>query len=153
MWKGREIIFLPNKTCSEKLGIPVGLTWKGLQWDVREDVMATANHNCIKDSTLLLAVALGNNLPLARGWEIWVFFHTEDSCLERTQRKHYWALLWHNRVGMGRLLSVSFESISSHLRQRLLSVPSSFFFGKELPRMWSFAQEAWLSSGNLSVKD
>ena len=67
MWKGRGKFFLPNKTYSKKLGVPAGLTWKGVQWDVREDVMAAANHNRVKDGALLLAVGLSNNLPLARG--------------------------------------------------------------------------------------
>lgn len=46
---------------------PPGLTWKGLQGHVRQDVMATANHDRVKGGALLLASALGDNLPLARG--------------------------------------------------------------------------------------
>lgn len=65
-------------------GLP-GLTWKCLQWDVREDVMAAADHNCIKDRTLLPAFVLGDNLPLARGGEVWAFLHTEDSCLKHRE--------------------------------------------------------------------
>lgn len=46
-------------------------------------------------------------------------------------------------VGIGRVQCVTLGSIwipsSSYLRQRLLSVPFSFFFGRELPRIWYLA--------------
>lgn len=47
--------------------------------------MAAADHNCIKDRTLLPAFVLGDNLPLARGGEVWAFLHTEDSCLKHRE--------------------------------------------------------------------
>lgn len=54
---------------------------------MRKDVMAGADHDSVKDSALLLAIVLGNNHPLARGCKIWVFFHTEDGCLESNTEK------------------------------------------------------------------
>lgn len=54
---------------------------------MRKDVMAAADHDSVKDSALLLAIVLGNNHPLARGCKIWVFFHTEDGCLESNTEK------------------------------------------------------------------
>ena len=54
---------------------------------MRKDVMAGADHDSVKDSALLLAIVLGNNHPLARGCKIWVFFHTEDDCLESNTEK------------------------------------------------------------------
>lgn len=63
------------------------LTWKWLQRQVRLDVMAAANHNCIKDSMLLLAIALSMNFPLPRRCKIWASFHTNDGGLEQTQRR------------------------------------------------------------------
>lgn len=62
--------------------------------------MATANHNCVEDSPLLLAFGLGDNLPLARGREVRAFFHTEDSCLKQKQRRHHGELIWHHYRGL-----------------------------------------------------
>lgn len=67
MLEGKRKSFLLNNPHPEKLGVLAGLTWKRFQRHVREDVVAAANHNCVKDSALLLAVALGDDLPLARG--------------------------------------------------------------------------------------
>ena len=57
-------------------------TWKRLEWQVGLDVMAAADHNGVKDSTLLLAIALNIHVPLPRRCEIWAFLHTNDGCLK-----------------------------------------------------------------------
>lgn len=71
---------------SLQAGKPRSLTWKRLEWQVGLDVMAAADHNGVKDSTLLLAIALNIHVPLPRRCEIWAFLHTNDGCLDQTQK-------------------------------------------------------------------